>query len=44
MFRDKFGYHKGSHMKRDLDEVQLKTVNKMEKLVCQNVKSNFDLF
>ena len=44
MFRDKFGYHEGSHVKLHLDKVQFRTVKKMERLVCQNVKLNFELF
>ena len=44
MFHAKFGYHEGSHVKLHLDEVQLRTVKKMETLVCQNVKLNFELF
>ena len=37
MFCDKFGYHEGSHMKLHLHEVQLRTVNKMNRLVCQKM-------
>ena len=35
MFRDKYGYHEGSHVKLRLDEVQLRTVKKMQRPVCQ---------
>lgn len=35
MFPDKFGYHQGNHMKLHLDKVQLRTVNKMVRPVCQ---------